>query len=76
MTRKVVNDAVAYLQSIVDGLKDGSLRFVDGEEPLVLEPGAEVEVEVEAVDKGGKQKLEIEISWGGPDEAGDDDEEE
>ena len=58
-------EAVAYLEAIVGGLRAGRMQFRQGEEHLVLEVGENVEVEVKATRKGDKGKVTFELGWRG-----------
>lgn len=60
MTRE---EAVAYFEAIVKGLKAGEIHFRRNEQELTLAAGTHVDVEVKASRKGKKQKVEIGLSW-------------
>jgi len=60
MTRE---EAVAYFEAIVKGLKAGEIHFRRNEQELTLATGTHVDVEVKASRKGKKQKVEIGLSW-------------
>ena len=60
MTRE---EAVAYFEAIVKGLKAGEVHFRRNEQELTLAAGTHVDVEVKASRKGKKQKVEIALSW-------------
>jgi amphi-Trp domain-containing protein len=63
-------EAVAYFESIVAGLRSGSITFRRDERALTLEVGASLDIEVKATKKGEKQKVRFEIAWRGGDKAG------
>jgi amphi-Trp domain-containing protein len=56
-------EAVAYFESIVDGLRRGSLRLNQGTNEVTLAPTAQLEVSVEARVKDGKERLIFDLSW-------------
>ena len=56
-------EAVAYLQAIVDSLKSGSLTLTQGAESLEFSPAESVEIEVKATQKGASEKVTFELSW-------------
>lgn len=63
-------EAVAYFESIVAGLRSGSITFRRDERALTLEVGTTLDIEVKAAKKGDKQKVSFEISWRGSEKAG------
>ena len=70
--RMEVEEAVAYFEAIVAGLKKGSIQFRRGEQQLDLSPSSQVRVKVKATSKGSKEKLEFELGWEtAPDDASD-----
>jgi amphi-Trp domain-containing protein len=58
-----LEEAVAYFEAIVTGLKKGSIEFRRGADSLSLRPGSQVNVEVKASGKGHKEKVTFELSW-------------
>lgn len=52
-----------YLEDLSRGLRAGTVYLRQSGETLELSPAESVEVELEAVEKKGKQKLSLEISW-------------
>jgi amphi-Trp domain-containing protein len=56
-------EAVAYFEALVAGLKQGSVRFKQGEETVVIRPSDLVDVEIKARSSGRKEKVRFEISW-------------
>jgi len=60
MTR---DEAVAYFEAIVKGLRGGTIHFRRNDDELTLEVGTHIDVEVKASRKSKKQKVEIELSW-------------
>ena len=60
MTR---DDLVAYLESVLAGLRQGTLILDNEERPLVLRPSDSIEAELEIKQKSDKEKLELKLSW-------------
>lgn len=58
-------EAVAYFEAIVAGLKKGSVQFKQGKESLEMSPPDHLEVEVRAARRGSKQAVSFELSWRG-----------
>jgi amphi-Trp domain-containing protein len=56
-------EAVAYFEAIVSGLKQGSLHFKQGDRSLTVNPSSVVEIEVKAAKKGSDAKLSFELAW-------------
>lgn len=57
-------EAIHYLEAILNGLRKGKLQFKQGDERVALAPnGASVRVEVKAERKSDKEKLSLELSW-------------
>ena len=56
-------EAISYFESIVAGLKKGTIRLKQGEETLVLEPPSHLDIEVKAQHKGEKGSIAFEIAW-------------
>lgn len=52
-----------YLTSLAEGLKRGEVTLEAGEQGLRLTPGAEIKVELTAMEKESRGKVEIEIGW-------------
>lgn len=57
-------EAVAYFEALVAGLKKGTITIRQGSESISLSPSARVDVEVKAARKPDKAKIAFEISWG------------
>lgn len=55
--------AVAYLESLVSSFKKGTVCVQKGEEFVTLKPNGVVHLEVEAEEKGDKEKLSLKLSW-------------
>lgn len=60
MTR---DDLVAYLESVLAGLRQGTLILDNEERPLILRPSDSIEAELEIKQKSDKEKLELKLSW-------------
>ena len=56
-------DAVAYLEALLKGFKEGRIVVERGGESVVLTPPQNVNVEIEARRKGDKQKFSLELEW-------------
>jgi len=57
------DEAVAYFESIVQGLKKGTIQFKQGDDTLVLTPSSHVGVSIKASRKGEKQKVSFKLNW-------------
>jgi amphi-Trp domain-containing protein len=57
-------EAVAYFEAIVSGLKQGILHFKQRDRGLTVNPASVVDVEVKAAKKGKEARISFEISWG------------
>ncbi len=68
-SRLLAEEAVAYFESIVEGLRKRQLTLSHKDTVLSLEPGAWVNVKVKASAKDGRQKVEFGIEWN-PEEEG------
>jgi len=62
-------EAVAYFEAVIEGLRKGTIQFKQGEEQLTLTPGENVDVELKVARKGGRQKVSLELEWRTSDEA-------
>lgn len=60
MTR---DDLVAYLETVLAGLRQGALVLDNEERPLILRPSDSIEAELEIKQKSDKEKLELKLSW-------------
>lgn len=56
-------EAVSYFEAIVAGLKKGRLHIKQGDQSLDLEPAQQVDVEVRASHKKGRERIRFEIAW-------------
>lgn len=59
-------DAIRYLEDLVQAYKDGKIVVEQGENVVSIEPGADVAVEVGAKQKDGKAKFSLELAWRTP----------
>jgi amphi-Trp domain-containing protein len=57
------DEAVAYFEAILAGLRKGALRFQLGGESVALAPPPYLEVGVAARRKGGRHKVVFRLSW-------------
>jgi amphi-Trp domain-containing protein len=58
-----IDQAVAYLQDIVNSLKQKRVCVEHGGDSLVLNPPGSVTVEVKARQKADKESISLKISW-------------
>lgn len=56
-------EAVAYFEAIVTGLKKGRIQFKQGEATLALDPPAYLDISVKASRKEGREKIFFELGW-------------
>ena len=64
--------AMAYLNELVTGLKTGTVYVQNGDGYVSLSPGKLINIEIEAVEKKDKEKLVIEMTWGRDEEVAED----
>ena len=57
-------EAVAYFEAIVSGLKQGILHFKQEGRALTVNPASVVDVEVKASRKGKEARIVFEMAWG------------
>lgn len=57
------DEAVAYFEAIVAGLRQGTIHFKQGERSLTVHPAPHLEVSVRASKKGKEQTVSFEIAW-------------
>ena len=55
--------ALVLLEDLVKSFKEGKACIQDGKNFITLKPAGDVDIELQASEKKGKQKLEIAISW-------------
>ena len=61
---KLEADAVGLMLSdLAKNFKEGKVVIQKGASFVTLRPEGQIEVEIEAVEKKGKQKIEIQLSW-------------
>ena len=60
------DDAIRYLEELVQAYKDGKIVVQQGDKAVSIEPGEDVAIEVEAKQKEGKSKFSLELSWRAP----------
>ena len=57
------DEAAAYFEAIVKGLRQGSIHFHQRDEHLTLCPTEHVGIAVKAARKSGREKLTFELAW-------------
>jgi len=61
---KLESDAAgSMLSELASRFKEGKVVIQKGTSFVTLRPAGQIEVEIEAVEKKGKQKIEIQLSW-------------
>lgn len=61
---KLEADAVgSMLSDLARNFKEGKVVIQKGASFVTMRPEGQIEVEIEAVEKKGKQKIEIQLSW-------------
>lgn len=58
--------AIAYIEELLNGLKNDALYVQNDDEYVALKPTDDVLFEVEASQKKGKERLSIELTWTQP----------
>jgi amphi-Trp domain-containing protein len=61
-----VKAVAAILEDMVRSFKEGTVCIESGKEFVTLKPAGNIDLEVEAAEKKGKQKLVIEMGWREP----------
>lgn len=51
------------LSDLAQSFKEGTVCIENGQEFVTMKPGANIEFEIEASQKKGKEKLTIELTW-------------
>ncbi len=54
---------LAFLEDVVNSFREKTVCVQRGDEFITLKPGETIDMELEAVEKKGKQKLSLELSW-------------
>lgn len=54
---------LAFLEDVVNSFREKTVCVQRGDDFVTLKPGETIEMELEAVEKKGKQKLSLELSW-------------
>lgn len=62
------DEAAAYFDALLSGLRKGTLNFKQSDAQLELNLPVQLNVEVKAERKGAKEKVTFELSWREPDE--------
>src|SRR3989339_937583 len=60
------DQAIAYLEALAASLKKNQICVEAGDEYVVLEAAENMELEVNAAQKKGKEKIMLELSWTQP----------
>ena len=55
--------AASMLSDLASRFKEGKVVIQKGSSYVTLRPVGQIELEIEAVEKKGKQKIEIQLSW-------------
>ncbi|MCB9476185.1 MAG: amphi-Trp domain-containing protein [Deltaproteobacteria bacterium] len=58
-----IEEVQAYIKSLADSLKSGSVKFLQGNHSIVLTPTSHVQFELKASQKSGKHKISLELNW-------------
>lgn len=56
-------EAAAYFEALVKGLKKGSIHFKQGDESVDLDLASFIKVDVKASRKGSRETVAFELSW-------------
>lgn len=59
-------EAVAYFEALITGLKKGSIHITQGDDHISLHPQAQIEVNVKAQRKEGRERISFEMGWRQP----------
>ena len=59
-------EVAGYLEAILTGVRSGDLGLSQGSSVLRMHPGEHFELRLEARQKGGSSKLQIELTWDTP----------
>jgi len=54
---------LAFLEDVVNSFREKTVCVQRGDEFITLKPGETIDMELEAVEKKGKQKLSLELCW-------------
>jgi amphi-Trp domain-containing protein len=57
------DEAVAYFEALVAGLKQGSLHFKQGARSLSVSPSSVLTIQVKAAKKSKTESISFEIEW-------------
>ena len=58
-----VSQVITYLEQLVDALKAGAVRVRQGDDEVVLGPGAVVDLSVHAKARNKRHRLSLELTW-------------
>lgn len=58
-----LDKAIGYLEDILEGMKNGRIVVRQGDRIVTFQPVNDVEMEIEAKEKDGRQKFSMEMTW-------------
>jgi amphi-Trp domain-containing protein len=58
-----LNQAISYLEDVLNSMKEGIIRVETGEEMVMLRPSQAVDFEMSASQKKDKEKFALKLSW-------------
>ncbi|KMY66719.1 hypothetical protein AAU61_16625 [Desulfocarbo indianensis] len=61
-----LNQAISYLEDVLNSLKGGTIRVEAGTDIVVLRPSQAVDFSMSASQKKDKEKFSLKISWKQP----------
>ncbi len=57
------DEVIAYLESMINGLRQGALIMDNEDRPMVLRPSDAIEAELEVKQKSDREKFSVSLSW-------------
>jgi amphi-Trp domain-containing protein len=57
------DEAVAYFEAVIAGLRKGAIEFRRGDSKVAISPAEQVDIEVKASRKHDRESVSFEISW-------------
>lgn len=61
-----LNQAISYLEDVLNSMKEGVIRVETGDEMVMLRPSQAVDFEMSASQKKDKEKFSFKLSWKKP----------
>jgi amphi-Trp domain-containing protein len=58
-----IGDAVEQLQSVLNGMRSGTLCVQQGDRSITVHPGKEVEISVKIKNKDDRESVSIQMEW-------------